>query len=144
MEFSTPHCTSINYFSSLLLITTMYRRGCDCCIDCGLPCSREIQVIDANRELPEQPKAKLEQAQNKRAPSNHWGHSDREEEICLIEPLRLWFDSWPQRRQIWNRYSEEWGRKYRRIFACGKHDFADLICISGTQMPTRPPPTSRS
>ncbi|CAG8453090.1 9398_t:CDS:2, partial [Acaulospora colombiana] len=34
------------------------------------PTLAEIQVIDAHRELPEQPKAKLEQAQNNRAPSS--------------------------------------------------------------------------
>lgn len=55
-----------------------------------------------------------------------------DEENPLVEPLKAWFDSWPARRQVWNTYSEAWGQRYRRTFACGKHDFIHLVTISAS------------
>lgn len=103
-----------------------------------------MQLIDSTFPLPEQQELLLEQPvvhvnhttgaeqPNYEAPSNL--PTATSEESPLIEPLKSWFDGWPDRRRVWNTYSEAWGSVYRRAFACGKHDFIHLVTISGSSL----------
>lgn len=106
--------------------------GCDCCLDCGLTCNSQVQIIDPNLPVPAQPDLSLSSTEDSIDVATGSEASDTED--GLIEPLRNWFDGWPRRRQMWNSFSEAWGYKYRRSFACGKHDFVHLVTITGSMM----------
>jgi hypothetical protein len=49
----------------------------------------------------------------------------------LPEQLKVWLDGWPERRNTWNRQSEDSAMKFHREFSCCKHDFDNLVMIAG-------------
>ncbi|KAG8828948.1 hypothetical protein FRC17_007293 [Serendipita sp. 399] len=117
------------------------KAGCDCCLDCGLTCQVPVQVIDPQHVVSEQPNLLGDCLEGRKSGDSESDDSSTdadfdstEMEYNLIEPLKAWFDTWPQRRKAWNDYSESWGLKYRRSFACGKHDFVNLVTITGSML----------
>jgi len=58
--------------------------------------------------------------------------SNFEKEVPLPEQLKSWFDGWPERRNLWNKQSEEAEKKFHRAFSCCKHDFDNLVALSGS------------
>ncbi|KAG9054688.1 hypothetical protein FS842_004463 [Serendipita sp. 407] len=117
------------------------KAGCDCCMDCGLSCQVPVQVIDPLHVVTAQPNLLGDSPEDKAKEETPVDDSNTdtdcestEIEYNLIEPLKAWFDTWPQRRKAWNEYSESWGLKYRRSFACGKHDFVNLVTITGSML----------
>lgn len=121
-----------------------FRTGCDCCLDSGLSCTAEVTVLDASVQLPPQQPQLLEQPpaisrripdleKREKSPSPNFPVIFNDEEP-LMPALKEWFDGWPERRKVWNSYSEAWGARYRRTFACGRHDFVNLVTIIGNPL----------
>jgi hypothetical protein len=49
----------------------------------------------------------------------------------LSEQLRTWFDGWSVRRTMWYAKWNKWDRHSRRKGACERHDYGDLVSITG-------------
>lgn len=108
------------------------RLGCDCCLDCGMPCPLEVHNVDANVE-DQIPLIEEVNGPDRDEITQDWINitSNADDIIALPEPLKTWFDGWPERRKAWNARSEESGKRFRRAFSCCKHDFDNLVTFTG-------------
>lgn len=49
----------------------------------------------------------------------------------LPEDLQTWFDGWAVRRTLWYAKWNRWDRHSRRKGACDRHDYGELVSITG-------------
>lgn len=49
----------------------------------------------------------------------------------LPKDLEIWFDAWGVRRMTWYTKWTNWDRRNHRKGACDRHDYCDLVSITG-------------
>lgn len=118
--------------------------GCEDCIDCRMTCTAPLERRQLHDEEKTDATATLtnSNAQGTSEEISASGtasasNSSAEEPGLkgsnppLPKDLEVWFDAWGVRRSTWYNKWTTWDRRNRRKGACDRHDYCDLVSITG-------------
>lgn len=110
---------------------TFRRPGCEDCIDSRMTCTSQLDRHNKKKLdtlTTEDGAAKVSERESSEQAEVK---PQRGSDPPLPEDLQTWFDGWSVRRTLWYAKWNDWDRHSRRKGACDRHDYGELVSITG-------------